>query len=456
MEPRIVVVDNDRDQVKLIRERLAAGGFKTVDVLTDPPHVALSAASRPPYDVALIKAGMPNRSDQQVLAAIRNSSPGTECLMLTAFDDINLAAQCLCAGAYDYLLQPVAEEDLISAVQRALERKCLLDILNLQKSPHSMALAYPAPFQQIVTFSKPFLRVLKEAELLAGGNGPILITGEKGTGKKLLAKAIHDASSRYGKPFLSVNMESFSADQLEADLFGCAQGSYPETQIERQGYLARANHGTLFLRHIGSLSLDMQGKLLRALQEGEFTPQRESIRQETDVRVIAAANEDADQMIRTGRLRKDLFYRIRAAWLHLPPLRERVGDIRLLIDHFLKESCKSSVEYHLEEPALDALLSYQFPGNVSELRSLIQSAVKLARGRSISVECLPENVRGQNMAVMAQRSNAHGSVLPLLEVERQHILSVYQQMHGNKVRTARALGIGLNTLRRKLKAYDVK
>jgi DNA-binding NtrC family response regulator len=455
MESRIVVVDNDRGHIEFIRDRLAAAGFKAVDVLNDPLHIAPSAESQPPYDVALIKVGMPNLSDREVLAAIRNSSAGTECLMLTAFDDVNLAVQCLRAGAYDYLVQPVAEEGLISAVQRALERKRLLDILNLQKSPYSMAVANPAAFQQIVTSSKPFLRVLKEAELLADSNSPILITGEKGTGKKLLAKAIHAASPRFSQTFLSVNMESFSADQLEADLLGRARGTGPETQIEREGYLTRGNHGTLFLHHIGSLSLGMQAKLLRVLQEGEFTPQGGSIRQKTDVWVIAAANEDVDQMIRTGRFQKEFFYRIRATWLHLPPLREREGDIRLLIDHFLKESGKSSFERRLEESALDALLSYHFPGNVSELRSIIHSAVKLARGRVITAENLPENVRAQKTAAMAQKANAHGSVLPLMEVERRHILSVYQQ-HGNKVRTARALGIGLNTLRRKLKAYEVK
>jgi DNA-binding NtrC family response regulator len=199
----------------------------------------------------------------------------------------------------------------------------------------------------------------------------------------------------------------------------------------------------------------MQGKLLRVLQDGEFTPVGSSIRHKADVRFVAATNEDMDHLISTGRFRKDLFYRIRGSWLHLPALRERREDIPVLIEHFLRASGGPEACGRLDEAALGALLGYDFPGNVRELKSIIRSALNLAQGDEITLECLPEHLRRRKAAGTVKRATQEVPVQTLAEIEKQHILRVYRQMGGNKVHTARGLGLGLNTLRRKLKGYGV-
>jgi DNA-binding NtrC family response regulator len=285
---------------------------------------------------------------------------------------------------------------------------------------------------------------------------PILITGESGTGKELLAKAIHAASPRSAHLFLPVNMAALSGELFEAEFFGHTKGAFTGAEREREGHLKYCGHGTLFLDEVGNLPLAMQGKLLRVLQDGEFTPVGSSIRHKADVRFVAATNEDMDQLISTGRFRKDLFYRIRGSWLHLPALRERREDIPVLIEHFLKDCGGLGAGSRLDEAAIAALLAYDFPGNVRELQSIIRSALNLAQGHAISSECLPEHLRRHKVAGGGRRPTPDMPIQLLAEVEKQHILSVYQQMGGNKVHTARGLGLGLNTLRRKLKGYGVR
>jgi len=200
----------------------------------------------------------------------------------------------------------------------------------------------------------------------------------------------------------------------------------------------------------------LQGKLLRLLQDGEFTPVGSSAPQKADVRFVAATNEDLDQMVESGRFRRDLYYRIRGSWLHLPSLKERSEDIPVLVEHFLREFRPSAEGFRLEDAALEILMEYGFPGNVRELKSIIQSAVNLARGQTISIDCLPEHLRRRKIASTRKRKHPGVTTLSLADVEKQHILDVYEKMGFNKVHTARGLGLGLNTLRRKLKGYEVR
>jgi DNA-binding NtrC family response regulator len=456
MGSRIIVVDDDRDYLELTRNRLAAGGFNAVDTRDNPLQAADLFVSQPSYDLALIDVGMPEMDGQALLEVIKQNSPGTECIMVTAFNDARTAVNCLRQGAYDYLVKPVSEDDLLFAVKRALEHKRLLDIIHVEKSPHPPAFSHPSAFQEIVTRSQIFLRILKEAELHAASDVPILITGESGTGKELLAKAIHAASPRSANLFLPVNMAALSGELFEAEFFGHTKGAFTGAEREREGHLKYCGHGTLFLDEVGNLPLAMQGKLLRVLQDGEFTPVGSSIRHKADVRFVAATNEDMDHLLRAGRFRKDLFYRIRGSWLHLPALRERREDIPVLIEHFLKDCGGLGAGSRLNEAAVAALLAYDFPGNVRELKSIIRSALNLAQGHAISSECLPEHLRRRKSAGGGRRPTPDMPIQLLAEVEKQHILSVYQQMGGNKVHTARGLGLGLNTLRRKLKGYGVR
>jgi two-component system response regulator AtoC len=405
--------------------------------------------------VALLDLSMPEMDGQALLDMIKKYSPTTECIMVTAVNDARTAVQCLRQGAYDYLVKPVSEDDLLFAVKRALERKRLLDILHLEKSRRLPVLTHPEAFQEIITRCPSLLRVLKEAELHAASDVPILITGESGTGKELLARAIHRASNRASGPFLPLNMAALTAELFQAEFFGHTRGAFTGAEKERPGHLRHCDRGTLFLDEIGNLPLSLQGKLLRVLQDGEFTPVGSSAPQRADVRFIAATNEDLDQMVESSRFRRDLYYRIRGSWLHLPSLKERPEDISLLIEHFLRECGVLQESLRMEDEVLEILTAYDFPGNVRELKSIIQSAVNLAQGQGISIDCLPEHLRRRKFTAARRRAYPETGSLLLADVEKQHILDVYAKMGRNKVRTARVLGLGLNTLRRKLKVYNV-
>jgi DNA-binding NtrC family response regulator len=456
MSHRIIVIDDDRDYLELVRNRLSGAGYPAVDILDDPLEAAAVFESQEAIDLALIDLGMPEMDGQALLDVIKKFSPTTECIMVTAVNDARTAVQCLRQGAYDYLVKPVAEDDLLFAVKRALERKRLLDILHIEKSRRPPVFAHPEAFREILTRCPTLLRVLKEAELHAASDVPILITGESGTGKELLARAIHRASSRAAGPFLPLNMAALTAELFEAEFFGHTRGAFTGAEKERPGHLKYCDHGTLFLDEIGNLPLALQGKLLRLLQDGEFTPVGSSAPQKADVRFVAATNEDLDQMVESGRFRRDLYYRIRGSWLHLPSLKERSEDIPVLVEHFLREFRPSAEGFRLEDAALEILMEYGFPGNVRELKSIIQSAVNLARGQTISIDCLPEHLRRRKIASTRKRKHPGVTTLSLADVEKQHILDVYEKMGFNKVHTARGLGLGLNTLRRKLKGYEVR
>ncbi len=456
MSPRIIIVDDDRDYLELAGARLKAHGFTRTVTLDEPLQAASVFQDDAAFDLAVIDVSMPEMSGQAVLDLIKKKSPATECIMVTAVNDARTAIECLRQGAYDYLVKPVSEEDLIFAVKRALERKRLLDILHLERTQSPPAFAQPDAFREILTRSRSFLRVLKEAELHAASDVPILITGESGTGKELLARAIHAASPRAAQPFLPVNMAALTGGLFEAEFFGHTRGAFTGAEKERGGHLRHCDGGTLFLDEIGNLPLTMQGKLLRVLQDGEFTPVGSSLPQKADVRIVAATNEDLDRMIAAGRFRRDLFYRIRGSWLHLPPLRERREDIPLLVERFIVESRPAERPLAMDEAALRALMEYRLPGNVRELKSIVQSAVNLARGRTIALGCLPPYAQSPKAACGETEPGGDAAVLPLVEVERRHILDVYRRLGGNKMRTARALGLGLNTLRRRLKDYQVE
>ncbi|NLC07018.1 MAG: sigma-54-dependent Fis family transcriptional regulator, partial [Syntrophomonadaceae bacterium] len=301
--------------------------------------------------------------------------------------------------------------------------------------------------------------VLQEAELHASSDIPVLITGESGTGKELLAQAIHRASRRADRPFVPVNMASVSSTLFESEFFGHTRGAFTGADRDREGYLEVAAGGTLFLDEIGDLSPELQGKLLRVLQEKEFVKLGTNRQRKFDVRFVAATNADLETMVSQGRFRKDLYYRLKVAWLQIPPLRERLEDVPPLIEHFLHEF-GVEVKPGIQDEALELLQAYHYPGNVRELRSIIQAACNLAQGGTISTRHLPIEVRKIKVAHLPSRYQEDsiepaGEVLSLAQVERKYILQVYQQTGRNKSHTARLLGIGLTTLHRKLKQYGV-
>lgn len=456
MGNRILVVDDEQDFLDSIRRGLITSGYKNIRMVINPKEAAAIFERGEIYDIALIDVTMPDMNGVDLLAVIKKYSPSTECIMVSAVNEAKVAVECLKKGAYDYLVKPLSKDDLILRIDHAAERKRLLDILDLKRKDYFPELIYREAFENIVTRSINVLRILKEAELHAASDVAVLITGESGTGKELLAKAIHKASSRAKYPFMPVNMASLSSSLFDAEFFGHTRGAFTGAEKDRDGYLKYANHGTLFLDEIGSLHHDLQGKLLRVLQEGEFAKLGTSMPQKSDVRFIAATNENPDRLLTKGLFRQDLYYRLKGTWLHLPPLRERKEDIPLLIDTFMKEFRGTSEDSCIEDKAMSMLLNYNYPGNIRELRSIIQAAVNLARGGSIIDQFLPVYMRSQKSFTKTVSQKETEKTASLAEVEKAHILKIYNQSDQNKSEAARLLGIGINTLRRKLEAYGEK
>jgi DNA-binding NtrC family response regulator len=448
-------VDDDWDFLELMKARLAGAGFHKVRIEDDPLKAAAMIQAEEIFDIALIDITMPEMDGLHLLDIVKNNSPRTECIMVTAVNDVRVAVQCIRKGAYDYLVKPISEEDLVFSLKRTLEKKRLLEILDIEKRKALPVLSHPEAFQSISTRSPSMMRLLKETELHAGSDVPILITGESGTGKELLARAIHVVSPRSRYPFMPVNMAAINPGLFEAEFFGHTRGAFTGAEKERVGYLKHANHGTLFLDEIGNLPPEMQGKLLRVLQDGEYTQLGSSISQKVDVRFVAATNENLELLISEKKFRKDLYYRIKGGWLHLPPLRERSEDLPLLVDRFLDEFSSGEIRCSIEDQAFAQLRQYNFPGNIRELKSIIQSAVNLAQGGPITTAMFPAPLRDIQPITVYPSEGDSDAILSLPEHEKAYIIKVYRKLHKNKSQTSRLLGIGMNTLRRKLKFYGI-
>jgi len=456
MDNSIIIIDDDQDFLDILKGKLINIGFKNVQIEYDPIKVVSIFEKGGVFDIALIDMTMPDMDGIELLEALKRTCPRTECVMVTAVNEARVVVECLKKGAYDYLVKPISNEDLAVSINRALERKRLLDILDIEKSKTLPELTRKEPFKSIITRSPKVLRVLKEAELHAASDVPVLITGESGTGKELLAKAIHAASPRAKFPFTPINMASLTSSLFDAEFFGHTKGAFTGAEIGRVGYIEYTNQGTLFLDEIGNLPLELQGKLLRVLQDGEYIKLGSSRHQKADIRFIAATNQDLDGLMTKKMFRNDLYYRIRGGRLHLPPLREREEDIPLLINKFLEQDCKNTESCHIEEDVMHLLLDYDYPGNIRELKSIIQSTVNLAQGMHISTNYLPDYLQKRKSISKRKPTSKSESIVPLAQVEKFHILKVYYEMGKNKSQTAKILGIGLNTLRRKLRSYGVK
>lgn len=456
MGNRIIIIDDEQDFLDSISRGLFNAGYSNVRTEHDPFEAARLFEQGQTFDIALIDLCMPDMDGKELLEIIKHHSPHTECIMVTAVNDARTAVSCLKKGAYDYLTKPVCREDLILKIGHAEEKKRLLDILELKKSRYITNLTNPKAFERIITRSPAILEILKEAELHGASNVPILITGESGTGKELLAKALHMTSGRAKGPFVPINMASLSSTLFDDDFFGHIRGAFTGAEKDHTGYLERAHRGTLFLDEIGILPVDLQGKLLRVLQEGEFSKIGTSRIQKVDVRYMAATNENLDSLLKQGKFRKDFYYRLKGARLHLPPLRERPEDISVLIDFFMSEISEISRERHIEDEALSMLLAYDYPGNIRELKSILRAAANLAQGRPISPSHLPAAVHVRKPGPAVTKAVSSGTAVSLSENEKAHILNIYRQTAENKSKTARLLGISINTLRRKLESYHIE
>ncbi len=451
----ILIVDDEQAFLDSVVRMLRIEGYENLHTASDPTTVP-AILEKQSFDAVFLDVTMPGMDGLDLLHIIKEKSPRTECIMITAHDSIPLVIKAIKLGAYDYMVKPITPEQLTHALDRALERQRLLESLRLRsETAAAQTLKQPQIFSGIITGNTRMLRLLHEAELHASSDIPVLITGETGVGKELLARAIHDSSRRKRANFVPVNMLALSPSLFESEFFGHIKGSFTGADRDKKGYMSQAESGTLFLDEIGDLSLEIQGKLLRILQEGEFTAVGATRPQAADLRFVAATNQDLEKMVQQRQFRKDLFYRLQFAHLHLPPLRERRDDIPLLAEAFIKNSLKPQM--HLHPEATDLLTNYAWPGNIRELKGVMEASVNLAEKgvitpRELRIKISPTIEKAAPTVTTGETITFE----PLETVERRHILQTYEALDNNKSRTARVLGIGLQTLHRKLKAYGTK
>jgi two-component system response regulator AtoC len=389
------------------------------------------------------------------LAFISERSPQTDCIMLTADDRTETVVRAVKLGAYDYLVKPITPNRLLHTLGRALERRRLLDTLLLRsEGALQTTLRNPAAFGEIVTANPRMLTVLHEAEMHAASDIPVLIVGETGVGKELLARGIHRASPRGNKPFVAVNMLAVPPTLFESEFFGHARGAFTGADKDRDGLLTQADGGVLFLDEIADLSFEVQGKLLQLLQDRQYRPVGRTATLSANVRFIAATNRDLGAAMKSGRFRRDLYYRLQFATLRVPPLRGRLDDLPLLANAFLSRLNNARIA----EPALAALGHHTYPGNVRELQGLLQAAANLADGGMIQAshlrlpEATPPPTPRASAKTVGEASDTNVAE-SLATIEQQHIMRVYESVNRNKTAAAKILGIGLRTLHRKLAEY---
>jgi two-component system, NtrC family, response regulator AtoC len=455
LDDRIIAIDDDQTFLKTIKRSLVTSGFKFITLESDSKKADSLFKDGQAFDIALIDVSMPGMPGLELLENIKNNSPETECIMVTGLDEAAAAVRAMKMGAYDYLVKPVERDDLILTINRALERKRLFNIVDIGKGMHLPELLNEDAFKSIVTGSANVLKILKETELHAASDVPVLISGESGTGKELLARAVHAASPRAASVFTPVNMASLTGTLFDAEFFGHTKGAFTGAERDRPGYLEYSDGGTLFLDEISNLPIELQGKLLRVVQDGEYLKLGTDTPRKTDVRFISATNEDLEKLMAKKRFRKDLYYRLKGGWLHLPALRQRKEDIPVLVNYFLDAFLGIDKNPGIEEEALSLLFNYDYPGNIRELKSIIKSAVNLAHGRKISKRFLPDTIQKQKPETGPLCQPGTEPLVSLAQMEKSYILKVYRQTGNNKSQTARFLGIALNTLRKKLESYEV-
>ena len=443
----ILVVDDEPTIREACAEVARQVGMRVTTVAS--AEEAFEVLENSAVDIVLTDLMLQRTSGLDLLKRIHDTNPGLPVIVLTQYGTIDSAVAATRLGAVDYVTKPFRIEELRSRLERAARA------VELQQENHLLReqLRTRPGFGGLIGVSERMQRVYKVIQKVAMHEYPVLILGESGTGKELVAKSVHFSGPRSGRPFVPVDCSSLVPTLIESELFGYVKGAFTGAQHGKQGLLEAANGGTLFLDEIGDMPVDMQAKLLRALQEREVKPVGSTERRRIDVRIIAATNRDLDSGIKSGSFRQDLYFRLNVVQIKLPPLRERKSDIPLLVFSFLEKfSASQQTSREISEEAMRQLIAYDWPGNVRELENAIERSVALGSGPVLHVADLPTNLQHPT----TERVPDKNELLPLEELERRAILRTLREMAGDKLAAARILGIGKTTLYRKLKQYHLE
>jgi DNA-binding NtrC family response regulator len=448
-KPNILIVDDEKDICMALNILLTKEGYAVKEAYNG--EQAVDRIKQENFDVVMTDIKMGKMDGFEVLKEAQKISPETSVIMMTAFASVGSAVEAMRAGAADYITKPFINDEIRLTIRRLLQSRDLQmenQILRQELSQRRVA------FANIIGSSEPMQKVFSIMEKVIPNKSNILITGESGTGKGLVAQAIHESGPRKDKPFISINCGAIPENLLESELFGHKKGAFTSANEDKKGLITMANNGTLFLDEIGELPQSLQVKLLHVIQTKELTPVGDTRVITVDVRIIAATNADLMQRVKEGRFREDLYYRLNVIEIHMPSLRERSDDIPVLIKHYMdifaKEAGKNIKDIDYE--AMQALLAYDWPGNIRELRNTIERAIVLSDGEMITIHDLTDKFRTLDVEGISTSSLRQA----LDNFEREYIRRSLTENKGNKESTASTLGIDLATLYRKLKKLRIE
>jgi DNA-binding NtrC family response regulator len=447
MNRSLLVVDDEQAMCELLEADLTMRGFE-VTWFTSPEQ-ALEELKQTTFDSILTDLKMPRMDGIQFCRHAVEARPDIPVIVMTAFGSMETAIEAIRAGAYDFIVKPFDTDVLKLTLERALKHRALQKQLEVL----SEAVQRTQQFDELIGASPVMQTLYDQVKRVADSEASILITGESGSGKELVARSIHRRSRRIQKPFVAINCAALPEALLESELFGHVKGAFTDARADRKGLFEQAEGGTLFLDEIGELPIAMQPKLLRAIEEGKVRPVGGNNEIEFDARIITATNRDLESAVEDGQFREDLFFRVNVIQLEVPPLRARGTDVLLLSQYFLdlfaKRSGKGVTEF--SEQVAERLISYHWPGNVRELRNVMERAVALTRYDQIVPEDLPQSILEHKATQVVLAGDNPSELVPLQEIERRYIEHVLTACDGNKTKAAKVLGLDRKTLYRKLK-----
>ncbi|KAA3655994.1 MAG: sigma-54-dependent Fis family transcriptional regulator [Calditrichaeota bacterium] len=455
---QILLADDDESVLFAMESILQEQGNYNLQATTSG-KTALKALLSQNFHVALLDLKMPDLDGMEILQKVKATSIPTEIIMITGHASIDTAVSAIRLGAYDYLPKPVDSNDLVRVVQHALERSLLLE----QNQQLENQVASLTQYHDIIGKSAPMRTLFQTLEAIASSDASVLILGESGTGKELVANAVHRSSERSSGPFIAVNCAALPATILESELFGHERGAFTGAVKDKKGLFTQANNGTIFLDEIAEMPIELQANLLRVLETGIFRPVGSQDEVKVDVRVLAATNQSPLRAVEEKHLREDLYYRLAVVEVELPPLRDRIEDIPLLANFFLKRFASGAGKelQGFAPETLECMLNYEWPGNIRELRNALERAVILSTNSIVLPENLPPRLFKNSTYASSEKKSANqdGELVvfplgePLAHVEKKFILETLQNCKNNKTKAAQVLGISLKTLHNKLGRY---
>ncbi len=446
MSSRILLVEDDEDSAAVLRDALRRRGFEVHAF--NRGLQATQALADGEWDVVVTDVQLGGMTGIELCCYVAENRPDVPVVVITGHSNVETAIAAIRAGAYDFITKPIAVDSLVLTLQRAINHRQLKSEVRRLRA----AVEQHHRIDNIVGDGPAIRRVFDLIERVADSDASVLITGESGTGKELVARAVHTRSPRKNAPFIAVNCAAMPASLLESELFGHVRGAFTDAKTARQGLFLQANGGTLFLDEVGELPLEMQPKLLRALQERKVRPVGGDTEIPFETRLITATNRELETEVDAGRFRSDLYYRINVVQIRLPPLRARREDTLTLAHHFLKKYAGAGNKQvvGIASPAAQKLIDYHCPGNVRELENCIERAVALTRMSEIGLSDLPDKIREHKNTQLVLGSDNLAELCTLEEIEKRYIQHVLTAVGGNKSQAARVLGLDRRSLYRRL------